>query len=459
MLGWRILKTGEYKINLPILSAEEEQVIIALEERFKDEARKHNLKSREEIESLLKRLISSYADECKTFIDREQANYLARIAALHIYNFGFIELLLLDKSIEEISIIGVNKSAYVYVRSKGWHSVNAMFTDEQAIADVVNKMAHSIGRRITLQNPRLDAMLPNGSRLHASLPPISAGEISIRKFRERPFTPGELVDNRTISIEAMALLSLLMQGDNSILIAGNTASGKTTTLNALFSFVPANERVLITEETPEINIPHEHQVRLVANSNMGISLKDLVYDSLRMRPDRMIVGEVRNKEETAALFDVLLAGQARGAYATFHAQSAQEALQRLKGFGIDENDLRSIDYIIVQRRMLSYDPRKRMCSEIRRIVELYGNGESIYSYDLSKDGLHKKKIEHVLSSIADSMHLSKKELLEELKSREKLLAIKGDFLEVFGSIQRRLFGVRAGCGLSDAGSGAIHGTR
>ena len=139
------------------------------------------------------------------------------------------------------------------------------------------------------------------------------------------------------------------------MISGNTASGKTTTLNALFSFVPANERVLIAEETPEIMIPHAHQMRLVASREMGIGLKDLVYDTLRMRPDRMIVGEVRSREEAGALFDVLLAGQARGCYATFHAQSAEEARSRFRHLGVNPEDLSSLDCIVVQRRMLRYE--------------------------------------------------------------------------------------------------------
>ena len=222
LLGWRILKQGEYRISLPILSSEEENVIIVLEERFKDETRERIVKTKEETESLFRQLIFSYAEEQKIYLARDQAGYLAHIAMLHIYEFGFLGPLLFDKNIEEISVIGICKPAYVYVREVGWKKVNAEFTTEQAVVDVVNKMAQQIGRRITLQNPRLDAILPDGSRLHASIPPVSSGEISIRKFRERPFAPSELIENRTVSKEALAFLSLAMQGDNSILIACNT---------------------------------------------------------------------------------------------------------------------------------------------------------------------------------------------------------------------------------------------
>lgn len=442
LLGWKILKQSNYKINLPILSKEEEELILALEELFKDETRRKSIKTNEDAEKLLKELIFSYAEEHKIYLDRSQTEYLTKVAALYIYGFGFLEYLLKDKRIEEISVIGIDKPVYIYLRENGWQSVNAMFTSERAIVDIINKMAQKIGRRITLQNPRLDAVLPDGSRLHASISPISNGEVSIRKFREIPFAPCELVYNNTISKKAIALLSVAMHGDNSILISGNTASGKTTTLNTLFSFVPANERIVITEETPEINIPHTHQIRLVANRDMEISLKDLVYDSLRMRPDRIIVGEVRNPDETKALFDVLLAGQARGAYATFHAQSSQEAFQRLRSFGIMENDLNSIDFIVIQKRMMNYDPKNRTCKELRKITEIGGKFGLIYSYNGKCSLFHKRGLCMAVENLANDLNLSVKELKHELYERESLITMKNDFATAFKNIQKKLFGIQ-----------------
>jgi len=436
MLGWKILDKGEYGIGLPRLSDEEEKLIEDTEEQFKQKTRDRSI-SEEETEELMKNLVFDYADKNGIYIDNKQAEYLTRVAVFHIYGFGFLEPLLKDKSIEEISVVGVNKPVYVFIRNKGWQTVNACFTDEKAIMDIINRMARSIGRRITYQNPRIDAMLPDGSRLHASLKPVSDGEITIRKFRENPFSPKELCDNKTLSNEALSLLSLIMQGDNSVLVAGNTASGKTTTLNALFSFVPMKERIVITEETPEINIPHEHQLRLVANRDMGISLNDLVYDSLRVRPDRTIVGEVRNKEEIEALFDVILGGQARGSYATFHAQSANEAIQRLKSFGINEMDVLSLDYILVQRRMLRYKDN----TEVRRVVEIMDvkDRKSAFVYDLKKDKLVQK--DNLVERIGEKLGMSKKETLQEIGRREKMFRkLDNEFSGCFSSIQKGLFG-------------------
>ena len=431
MLGWQILSKGDYLLELPILSNEEKEIVIETQERYKHATREY-----ENREDLIEKIISSAAEEKGIFLDREQQNQISIIAKHHIQGFAFMDLLIGDPEIEEISVIGPMKPVYVYERNKGWKKVNAVFEDEKTIAEIINKMAREIGRHITLQNPRLDAMLADGSRMHASLPPVSKGEITIRKFRSRPFSPLELSKKGTLPADALAFLSLLMQSDSSVIIAGNTASGKTTTLNALFSFVPADERVIITEETPEINIPHRHQMRLVANREMGISLKDLVYDSLRMRPDRMIVGEVRNKEETEALFDVLLAGQARGSYATFHAQSVDEAVARLRSFGIREMDLKTIDCIIIQRRMLSYENKKNR--EIRRIVEIRDvEGNT----DLLKNGRF-ADADKALEKIGSSLSLGKKEVKEELAKRKKIISRSPqEFDEFFQGFQNKIYGV------------------
>ncbi len=355
MLGWKIISEGEYRINMPRLSKAESEIVLRICEKEKTDSKGFD------------KLLREYCEEEKIYLDVKQRRYLSEYARLHSYGFAFLEALLLDPEIEEISIIGPNRPAYVYVRTKGWQSVNAMFENSDEIQRTINKLAQKMGRQITLQNPRLDAILPDGSRMHASLPPVSEGEITIRKFRSEPFSPKELVNRGVISIEDLALVSLIMQADSSILVAGNTGSGKTTTLNALFSFVPKKERILLVEQTPEINVPHKQQIRLVSNENLGISLKDLIYDSLRMRPDRTVVGEIRNRTEVEAFFEVLLSGQARGCYATLHAQGVNELVSRLNSMGIPKQDIDNIDLVIIQRRMLVFKGEKK---EVRKIVEI-----------------------------------------------------------------------------------------
>jgi Flp pilus assembly CpaF family ATPase len=437
MLGWRILPRGDYSLGLPALTEEEEGLVAKAQERFREATRLREASCEEEGRKLVEESLSGSAEEGGLYIGRAQQEYLGRVAFMHIYGFGFMGQLLEDDSIEEISVIGPGLPVYVYVRKQGWKSVDACFESERAIADVVNRMARTLGRRITMQNPRLDAVLPDGSRLHASLGPVSAGEMTIRRFREEPFSPRELVEEGLLGADAMAFLSVIMQCDCSVMIGGNTASGKTTTMNALFSFVPACERVLIAEQTPEIRIPHPHQLRMVANAEMGISLRDLVYDSLRMRPDRMIVGEVRRRDEAEALFEVLLAGQARGSYATFHAQSAAEALARLRSFGI--SDLDAIDCLVIQRRMLVYDPRTRGRKEVRRVVEIAevrgGEAEVIYRPGCAI------RPRALLQLAAGSFGLGGAGMAREIARRRKLIMGAGpSFREFFPQVQGALFG-------------------
>ena len=289
MLGWVVKKEdADYNIKLQTLTEEEQNVILGVENLFKEASKYEEIETREKARKKLEKLIKSYCSEKKLLIDDDQFEYLVETATVHIFGYAFLEKLLEDDSIEEITVIGLDKPVYVYVRNKGWQKTNGYFTKLEFVIDIINKMARQLGRRITYQNPRLNAVLPDGSRLHASIPPISSVEVTIRKFRENPFTVFDLINYHTINEEALSVLWLLMQSDLSILISGNTASGKTTTLNSLFSFVPLTERILITEETPEINIPHKHQVNMISNYDLGIPISSLVSDSLRMRPDRVL---------------------------------------------------------------------------------------------------------------------------------------------------------------------------
>lgn len=429
-LGWKILESGfDYDIGFQTLSKDEEIMLAELEAKFKEISKFKEIENKEEAEKEIKFLIERVASENKLILEDDQSAYLIKAAISHIYGFMGMDPILKDDSIEEIAVNGINKPVYVYVRNKGWKKTNLVFTKKDVVVNLINKMAREIGRRITYQNPRLNGILPDGSRLHASIPPISNVEITIRKFRQNPFSVFDLIENKTVSAEAMALVWMLMQSDLSILVTGNTASGKTSSLNSIFSFVPMDERVLITEETPEINIPHKHKVNLVANKELGIGISDLVADSLRMRPDRVIVGEVRTSEEVLALIDTILSGQARGCYATFHSQSAFETLSRLRSLGVLEIDLKSIDLVITQRRMLKYDTKKRRTYEIRKIIEIAEvdktkemSVRNLFEYDYNKDKWDKKLVKsQLIGKASKSMGITEKEFLKEMKKRQKFL--------------------------------------
>jgi len=308
-----------------------------------------------------------------------------------------LELLLADDAIEEIAVIGIGKGKPVFVfhRAHGWLQTNLFFSSELHVKDLVNKMARPTGRRLSMNSPVLNATLPDGNRLSAAISPISftGPSLTIRKFRQQPFTPAQLVLNKTFSPDLMAFMWLAMQCDCSVLVAGNTGSGKTSSLNALLSFVPRDERIVVVEETPEIRLQHSHFVKLNVVKEQAIGMQKLIVESLRMRPDRIVVGEVRSREEVGAFIDTMLAGQGKGSYATFHGQSVKETVNRLRCLGVLQTDLAAIDLVLVQRRW-NIQGRKGN-KEVRRVVEAAElcevNGRlhlnTLFKYDYAKSRL------------------------------------------------------------------------
>lgn len=435
MLGWKILENGERKLNMKKLSQEEEELILKIEERYGKSTRKENIRDKDHAKEEIEKILNNECEELGLMLDRDQEEYLLNSAVKHIFGFSFLEELLEDEDIEEISVIGLNKPIYIFHRSKGWLEVNASFTNEETLREIINKMAKNTGRRITLKKPRVNAVLDDGSRIHATLAPISSGELTIRKFRSNPFSPIELVENKTIDLDEMAFLSATMHSDSNVMIAGNTASGKTTLLNSLFSFIPSKERIVIIEETPELNILQKHKLRMVSNEESGIGLSDLVYDSLRMRPDRTIIGEIRNKKESDAMFDIMLSGQSRGGYCTIHGRSILDTIQRLRSFDASDEDINSIDIIVVQRRLLKYDNKKRRNFEIRRVLEI-GSPRSKEFVKIPE------KIEksNLFYEVGNRLGLSRKEFIAEIEYRKKIIKnSKKNFLDSFKYIQKKYY--------------------
>ncbi len=457
-LGWRARpQRGLYASGLPALSSDEESLLLRLSARFSDWAKNNETNAddatnennpsssasssgaRAVIGKLLTRLLQEEGLEA----DADQSAYLAEAAHAHLLGFAPLDQMLSDESIEEVAVIGIGQPIFVYQRKTGWQQSDVRFTHFEHLTHIINKMARPLGRRITGQSPRLNALLPDGSRLHASLPPLSGGELTIRRHGARPWTVSDLLSSGSTTPDALAFLWLAFQSDSSVLVAGNTASGKTTLLNALFSFVPLSERVLVIEETPEMRLAHPHRVCLVSNDELGVNLSELTRDSLRMRPDRVIVGEVRTPPEAQGFVETLLSGQARGSYATFHAQSASEALRRLAHLGASPDDLSSLDFIVLQRRIARYDVRTKKQQELRRMLGIWmlqnnGEGEKkknkeeapsslslipVFSYDARADKLKPAAgISAAFSRLSSRLGLSAAQIKSAYSSRRSFLS-------------------------------------
>ncbi|MFH0955216.1 MAG: ATPase, T2SS/T4P/T4SS family [Candidatus Micrarchaeota archaeon] len=386
------LKSGERKYfvkGFPSLSVSEALAVSSVLSEFQSSQDK---KSGKTIEFFL----DEYCLKNNLELEQDQAKYLLAVVEKLAFGLGPLDELLKNDDIEEIGIVGLHSPVRVFEKGFGWLSTNLFFENEKTVKNLANKMARPLGRRLSMQTPRINAVLSDGSRLHAAIEPVSFSGpvVTIRKFRQKPFTPLDLALHQTITLEALAFLWLVLETDCSVLVCGNTGSGKTTTLNALFGFVPQNERIVIVEETPEMRVPHVHQVRLSASEELGVSMQSLILDSLRMRPDRVVIGEIRSAIEVKAFVDTLLAGQGKGSFGTFHSQSAGEAVTRMRTMGVDEMDLASIGLIVVQRRwtVRQSDGGRR---EVRKVTEIseveLDNGalklNLLFGYDFAQNKL------------------------------------------------------------------------
>jgi len=241
--------------------------------------------------------------------------------------------LLTDEKVTEVMINGHNE-VWVEIRGK-IQKTDAKFKDEDALRSAVNNIAQSVGRRISDEEPRLDARLPNGFRVHAVIPPCSrkGTTVAIRKFATIQFTFKDYITIGAMTADAAAFLDICMKLGKNILVSGGTGSGKTTLLSVLSNRIPKGQRVLVIEDSSELKVEYEHVVffetQQADEGGKGeVTIRDLLKSALRLRPDRIIVGEVRGSE-ALELIQAMNTGH-KGCMGTIHANSAEDALVRLE---------------------------------------------------------------------------------------------------------------------------------
>jgi type IV secretory pathway ATPase VirB11/archaellum biosynthesis ATPase len=275
---------------------------------------------------------------------------------------------LLSEDLEEIMVKGVGEPVFVYDRSEGTEETNLSVTSSEYFLELANRMLAPLGRRVNSSNPRETGVLDSGDRISVAVPPYSRDFVlSIRKYSVEPFTIPDLIGKGMLTCEAAAFLWMVMEvGNINLGVVGNTGSGKTTLLNALTRFIPKNNRLIMVEDIPEIKPLQKQTVGLLSNRSLGLSMRDAILDSLRLRPDRVIIGEVRRDSEVEALRESCLAGHAMGTYFTYHAESSKWAYRRLVHQGFPEYDLPSISLVVVCRR------HEKSGKILREVTEISG---------------------------------------------------------------------------------------
>jgi pilus assembly protein CpaF len=345
----------------------------------------------EGLSARLEKLVSDAIDQEVSFIPRGDKQRIVAEIVAEAVGFGPIHPLLNDETVTEVMVNGPNQ---VYVERKGKLVLSdVVFRDDLHVMHIIEKIVAPIGRRIDESSPMVDARLPDGSRVNAIIPPLSlCGPcITIRKFAKDPFTIDDLLGFETISLEMAAFLEAAVKARLNIVVSGGTGSGKTTTLNVLSSFLPDDERIVTVEDAAELQLRQEHviclETRPVNIEGKGaVTIRDLVKNCLRMRPDRIVVGEVRSGEA----LDMLQAMNTGhdGSLTTGHANSPRDMLSRLETMvlmaGMDlpirairEQISSAVDIIVQQSRM------RDGTRKITHITEVQGmEGDIIVLQDL-----------------------------------------------------------------------------
>ena len=314
-----------------------------------------------------------------------------------ILGYGPLEPLLRDPDLSEVM---VNAYDSIYVERGGkLVKTGTSFSDEAHLRRTIDKIVGKIGRRVDEASPMVDARLPDGSRVNAIIPPLAldGSKLTIRKFSEDPYTVQDLINFGSLSPMSASLLEACVKGRLNILVSGGTGAGKTTTLNVLSSFIPDDERIVTIEDAAELRLGQDHVLRLESRppnieGKGAVLIRDLVKNSLRMRPDRIVVGEIRD----AAALDMLQAMNTGhdGSISTLHANTPRDALSRLETMvlmaGMDlpvrairEQVSSAVDLIIQQTRLKD---GSRRITAITEIVGMEGDiitTQDVFMFDFS----------------------------------------------------------------------------
>ena len=360
-------------------------------------------------------------------ISLEEREKLITFIVQKSLDLGFVDILIQDSNLEEIVINGGESFVMVYHRRYGWLKTNLSYLEDIEIRNIATRVALDNKKSFSNLHPLLDAHLRGGHRVNATLNPISTkgSTITIRRFSDKPWTVSNLISTKTSSSVSLALIWIAIENEASIIVSGGTGSGKTSFLNAISSFIPAEQRVISVEDTREIKLPqYSHwipmEARLKNQEGKGeISMLDLIVNSLRMRPDRIVIGEIRREEEAQVLFEAMRTGHS--VYGTFHANTSNETILRLSSapINIPKVTLNALDLVVVQHRDRRTGRRRTL-----QIAEVDDNGEErvILQYYPREDKHEFKQAPiKLLKKLDELFGISEKEFFELLKQRATIL--------------------------------------
>ncbi|MBN2142313.1 CpaF family protein [Candidatus Woesearchaeota archaeon] len=396
------------KMSLTEIENLEQNELLNVKERFKDEIRK---------------LIQTYFAKA----DENTTNMLINYLLQENLGLGKVEILLQDPSLEEIVINNHKEPVWVYHKKHGWLITNIKIVSEARIRHLASIIGRDIGKEITNLNPLMDAHLMTGDRVNATLSPISTKghTITIRKFAQDPWTITKFLKENVITYEAAAFIWLAVQNELSVIISGGTGSGKTSMLNVISNFFPPNQRIISIEDTRELTLAEQlHWVPMETRlpnpeGKGGVTMLDLLVNSLRMRPDRILVGEIRRKAEAEVLLEAMHTGHS--VYATLHANNSEEVVTRLTNppIEIPKPMIASLGLVVIQNR--NRRTGKRRTLQLAEITPT-GDPEILMRLNIAKDKLEDvKKSKHVMDRIELYTGMREDEVMNDLREKVRIL--------------------------------------
>jgi len=431
-------KTPVYVVSMPKLSDKDKRVLKEIERRAIGEINidpELILDSRVRKETFVKETLELIKEKYG-HLPGDKRRAFADLIVQDMVGYGLLEPLLENDRLEEVMIVGTDKSVYVYHRKHGMCRTNIVFEDDDEIANIISKIARSVGRRVDISSPLLDARLPDGSRVNATVPPASLDgpSLTIRKFKADPLTITDIIKFSTMTPELASFLWLVTEGYGvkpaNMLVSGGTGSGKTTTLNCLGSFIPSSDRVISIEDTAELQLPVEHWVRLETRppnveGKGEVSMDMLLKNTLRMRPDRIVVGEVRGAEAMTLLAS-MNTGQ-DGCLGTLHANTAKETVTRLTSapMSVPPVMIPSLNLILMQNKFTYKGKVVRRITEVAEITGIEGNSPQVkilYVWDPKDDIIKPTGVPSaIIWKLAELRGVQAEEVEEEMKRRESIL--------------------------------------
>ncbi len=423
-----------YEVEEPHLNEKEERML----ERVKDAMETKisvpmsGLETTDDVVDYLVETADEVVRELGYDLDESERNKLMYYIYRNFAGLEEVEPLMHDPYIEDIGCSGTDIPVYIIHSKFGSIRTDLDFHDEDRLGNLIVKLAERANKYVSYSDPLLDGTLPDGSRVNASLTEdvtTKGPTFSIRKFQEVPFSAIDLIDLGTASPDLMAYLWLALEYQNSGLVIGGTAAGKTTLLNAIVTFIPPEMKIVSIEDTRELQLPHENWIPSVTRSSAGgeqedITMYKLLRESFRQNPDYVVVGEVRGKEAS-----VLFQGMASGhpSLSTMHASTPADVISRLTTPPINLSPalVETLDLIISMTHAREQGENARRVKTVYEIEDISEEGmartNEYITWTSTDDSFSVKKDSTVLDSIQREFGVSQQEIDEELERRKKIL--------------------------------------